>query len=115
MNDGCLADKLRSIRGRDFCHARRNQEGISNKIILGRWENSELELIRPPATQTWEHILDSFQDQNGVHVILVGQSHGGARFAGMVANQHWRWGGSLETEPFFCVGQCGLLRCRRDL
>ena len=98
MNDEGLADELRSIRGFGFCHSRSNDKGLRNRIILGKWENSELEPIRPDG-RTWEQILDTYRSGGGRYVILLGQSHGGAKFAGMVRD-HWRWDNDLKIVLF---------------
>jgi hypothetical protein len=99
MNDEALARELKSIRQDRYCNVRPNPSGIDNTIIVGKWENSELEPVRPPGIRTWEQILDDYRSRGGRHVILVGQSHGCAKFAGM-ARDHWRWGNDLTVDLF---------------
>ena len=55
--------------------------------------------MRPAGIRTWEDILDEYRADGGRHVILVGQSHGCAKFAGMTRD-HWRWGNDLSVELF---------------
>ena len=99
MNDERLASELKSIRASGYCNRRTNDEGLANQIILGKWENSELEPVRPAGIRTWEDILDEYRADGGRHVILVGQSHGCAKFAGMTRD-HWRWGHDLSVALF---------------
>jgi hypothetical protein len=99
MNEEGLANQLKSISGSGYCHERTNDKGLDNRIILGKWENSELEPVRPPGTRTWEDILDTYRSLGHHHVILVGQSLGGAKFAGMIRD-HWRWGNDLKVALF---------------
>ena len=72
---------------------------MHNQVIVGKWENSELEPVRPPGIRTWEQILDNYRSLGKHHVILVGQSHGGAKFAGMTRD-HWRWDNDLTVDLF---------------
>ncbi len=97
MNDESLAGELKSIRASGYCNRRTNDEGLANQIIVGKWENSELEPVRPAGIRTWEDILDEYRADGGRHVILVGQSHGCAKFAGMTRD-HWRWGNDLTVD-----------------
>ena len=99
MNDEGLADELKSISGSGYCHERTNDNGLNNRIILGKWENSELEPARPPGIRTWEDILDNYRSLGHHHVIMVGQSLGGAKFAGMIRD-HWRWANDLQVALF---------------
>ncbi|MGZ8443122.1 MAG: hypothetical protein ACXWXZ_06965 [Candidatus Binatia bacterium] len=99
MNDESLASELKSIRNSGYCNRRSNDEGLANKIVVGKWENSELEPVRPAGIRTWEDILDEYHADGGRHVILVGQSHGCAKFAGMTRD-HWRWGNDLSVDLF---------------
>ena len=99
MNDESLASELKSIRASGYCNRRTNDEGLANQIILGKWENSELEPVRPAGIRTWEDILDEYRADGGRHVIVVGQSHGCAKFAGMTRD-HWRWGNDLTVDLF---------------
>ena len=99
MNDESLASELKSIRKSGYCNRRSNDEGLANQIIVGKWENSELEPVRPAGIRTWEDILDEYRADGGRHVILVGQSHGCAKFAGMTRD-HWRWGNDLSVDLF---------------
>lgn len=99
MNDEGLASELKSIRAAGYCNRRSNDEGMANEIILGKWENSELEPVRPAGIRTWEDILDEYRADGGRHVILVGQSHGCAKFAGMTRD-HWRWDNDLTVDLF---------------
>jgi hypothetical protein len=99
MNTHSLANELKSIRGSGYCHERSNDNGLNNRIILGTYENSELEPMRPDGILTWEDILDNYRSLGHRHVILVGQSLGGAKFAGMIRD-HWRWANDLEVALF---------------
>ena len=58
-----------------------------------------MEPVRPAGIRTWERILDEYRSSGGRYVILVGQSHGCAKFAGM-ARDHWRWDTDLTVELF---------------
>ena len=94
-----LADELKSIKDSGYCNERENAESMHNQVIVGKWENSELEPVRPPGIRTWEQILDNYRSLGKHHVILVGQSHGGAKFAGMTRD-HWRWDNDLTVDLF---------------
>ncbi len=99
MFDELLANELKSIAHATFCHERSSNNGILNRIILGKWENSELEPMRPPGIMTFEDILDRHRQDGHQHVILVGNSQGGAKFAEMIRD-HWRWDQSLTIALF---------------
>lgn len=75
------------------------ETGLRNRVILGKWENSEREQFRPPGILTWEQILTGYRANGGHQVILLGQSQGGAKFAEMVKD-HWAWDNDLDIALF---------------
>src|SRR5688500_3241749 len=101
-----LASTLESLRHKertsepDFCHRRTNPDGISHRIVLGKWENSEHELLRPAAIKTFESILDEFQQDGGGTLLIVANSLAGAKFQATITNPHWRWGNSIDIALF---------------
>jgi hypothetical protein len=98
MNNRNLANELDSINnpGTAMCDRRVNQNGIRNRIIFGKWRNTEEEDVCSTSIQ-FNSIIDNFVSDGGKSLILVGQSQGGAKFAGMVRD-HWRWGNDLTLE-----------------
>jgi hypothetical protein len=98
MNDRNLANELDSINnpGTKLCAHRVNQAGIRNRIIFGKWRNTEEELVCSTPIK-FNAIIDNFVNQGGKSLILIGQSQGGAKLAGMVRD-HWRWGNDLTLE-----------------
>lgn len=100
-----LASRLDTLRHKeetsqeDFCVPRFNQFGLSHRVVLGKWENSEHELLRPAAIKTFESILDEFQQEGGGILLIVAQSLSGAKLAATVKD-HWRWGDSVDVALF---------------
>ncbi len=74
----------------DFCAKRVNRTGINNRVVLGKWENSEHEPFRPSAIRTFESILDELARSGGGKLLIVAQSHAGAKLAATVSDK-WRW------------------------
>jgi hypothetical protein len=99
LNDRHLANQMNSINnpGTELCRPTlTNPSGIRNHIIFGKWRNTEEEpLCSTPID--FNRIIDNFVNQGGRSLILIGQSHGGAKLAGMVRD-HWRWGNALTLE-----------------
>lgn len=98
MNDRKLANEFDSINnpGTQMCDRRTNSAGIRNHIIFGKWRNTEEEPVCGTSTK-FNTIIDNFVNQGGKSLILVGQSQGGAKLAGMVRD-HWRWGNDITLE-----------------
>jgi len=84
---------------RDFCARRRNGDAFGHRVVLGKWENSEHEPFRPSAIKTFESVLDELHDAGGGSLIIVAQSHAGAKLAATV-NDKWRWGDKIKVELF---------------
>jgi hypothetical protein len=105
LDEEALADHMHALRHKtapeqdDFCAESDNPNGIRNRIVLGKWENSEHEPFRPPDITTFESILDEYEESGGGAVIIVANSLAGAKLAATVKD-HWRWGGSV-TVPLF--------------
>lgn len=105
LNEENLANHLQSLRHKEvasepnFCADRRNLDGITHRIILGKWENSEHEPFRPPAIKTFESILDEYEAAGGGALIIVAQSHAGAKLAATVKD-HWRWSDHIDVSLF---------------
>jgi hypothetical protein len=90
-----LADHVDFINnpGTQLCAPRDVQSGLRNRIVVGKWRNTEEENV--PGCQTplqFNDILDDFEAQGGRSVILIGQSLGGAKLARM-QRDNWRWDG----------------------
>ena len=98
MNDRNLANQLDNINnpGTQLCDHRANQAGIRNHIVFGKWRNTEEEPVCSTPIK-FNTIIDNFVSQGGKSLILIGQSQGGAKLAGMVRD-HWRWGNDLTLE-----------------
>jgi hypothetical protein len=98
MNTGSLANEFDSINnpGTDLCAHRENPAGIRNRVVFGKWRNTEEEPVCSTPVK-FNTIIDDFVSQGGKSLILIGQSQGGAKFAGMVRD-HWRWGDDLTLE-----------------
>lgn len=100
-----LASRLDTLRHKehtsedDFCEPRVNPLGVSHRIVLGKWENSEHEWERPAAIKTFESILDEFQQDGGGTLLIVAQSLGGAKLTATVKD-YWRWGDSIDVALF---------------
>lgn len=100
-----LASRLDTLRHKeetsqdDFCAPRFNPSGLSHRVVLGKWENSEHELLRPAAIKTFESILDEFQQDGGGTLLIVAQSLSGAKLAATLKD-HWRWGDSIDVALF---------------
>jgi hypothetical protein len=96
LNEENLANHLQSLRHKEaaseanFCAERRNSVGITHRIVLGKWENSEHEPFRPPEIKTFESILDEYDTAGGGALIIVANSLAGAKLAATVKD-HWRW------------------------
>ncbi len=105
MEEEDLCSRLDTLRHKeetsqdDFCAPRLNPFGLSHRVILGKWENSEHELLRPAAIKTFESILDEFQQDGGGTLLIVAQSLAGAKLAATVKD-HWRWGDSIDVALF---------------
>ena len=104
LNEEGLADNLKSLRMREgsgprYCARRYNSRGIRHRVVLGKWENSEHEPFRPEGIKTFESILDEFQEDGGGSLLIVAQSHAGAKLAATV-NDKWRWGGKIDVALF---------------
>jgi hypothetical protein len=98
MNDRNLADSFDSINdpGTKLCAQGANAKGIRNHIIFGKWRNTEEERVCGTPVK-FNTIIDDFVSRGGKSVIMIGQSQGGAKLAGMVRD-HWRWGNNLTLE-----------------
>lgn len=98
MNDKDLANELDSINnaGTQLCNRRTNDGGIRNRIIFGKWRSTEEEPVCSTPLE-FNTMIDTFVEQGGRSLILIGQSQGGAKLAGMVRD-HWRWGSNLTLE-----------------
>jgi len=100
-----LASHLDTLRHKehtsedDFCNPRFNPFGVSHRVVLGKWENSEHELLRPAPIKTFESILDEFQQDGGGTLLIVAQSLAGAKLAATVKD-HWRWGDNIDVALF---------------
>ena len=70
--------------------------GVRNRIIFGKWRNTEEEPVCGTEIK-FNTIIDDFVREGGKSVILIGQSQGGAKLAGMIRD-HWRWGNDLTVE-----------------
>jgi len=95
-----LANELQGINnpGTELCARRTNPNAIANKVVVGKWRNTEEEGVCGTSV-TFDKLLDGLRDGGGGHVILIGQSQGGAKFAGMVRD-HWRWADALSVDLF---------------
>jgi hypothetical protein len=98
MHTLALATRFDSIDnpGQRLCHARTNPAGIRNRIVFGKWRNTDEEPVCATPIR-FNRLIDDFVREGGQSMILVGQSQGGAKFAGMVRD-HWRWGNDLSLE-----------------
>jgi hypothetical protein len=98
MNDRGLATSFDSIDnpGQNFCQRRTNAAGIRNRLVFGKWRNTDEEPVCSTSIKFNAMIAD-FVQNGGKSLILIGQSQGGAKFAGMVRD-HWRWGNALTLE-----------------
>jgi len=99
--DRNLANELQAINnpGTDFCQHRTNARGVTNKIVVGKWRNSEQEGVCGTSV-TFNKQIDALRDAgSGGHVILIGQSQGGAKFADMVRD-HWRWADAVSVDLY---------------
>jgi hypothetical protein len=95
-----LANDLQSVNnpGTEFCHRRTNANGIANKIVIGKWRNTEQEGVCGTSV-TFNKLIDTLRDSGNGHVILIGQSQGGAKFADMVRD-HWRWADAVSVDLY---------------
>lgn len=95
-----LANELQGINnpGTELCARRTNPNAIANKVVVGKWRNTEEEGVCGTSV-TFDKLLDGLRDAGGGHVILIGQSQGGAKFAGMVRD-HWRWADAVSVDLF---------------
>jgi hypothetical protein len=82
--------------GTRICERATNAEGVRNRVIFGKWRNTEEELVCGTEIK-FNTIVDDFVGEGGKSVILIGQSQGGAKLAGMIRD-HWRWGSNLTVE-----------------
>ena len=105
LDEEDLATRMESLRHKvdasepDFCSLRVNPAGVSNRIVLGKWENSEHEHFRPPHIKTFESILDEYAASGGGSLVIVANSLAGAKLAATVKD-HWRWGQSISVVLF---------------
>ena len=99
LKDERLVDEIGHISGGSYTTIGRFA-GLSHRVVLGKWENSEREPVRPPWLRTWEQTLDEYRSSGGRHVILIGQSQGGAKFAEMIKDDHWAWDDDLVIDLF---------------
>jgi hypothetical protein len=95
-----LANELQGINnpGTDLCVRRTNPNGIANRIVVGKWRNTEEEPVCGTPL-TFNKLIDELRVAGNGHVILIGQSQGGAKFAGMV-REHWRWADAVTVDLF---------------
>jgi hypothetical protein len=100
MDDEGLADHVDFIDnpGAAFCQSRDNPGGLRNRIVVGKWRNTEEEGVCGTDLQ-FNDILDDFEEQGGKSVILIGQSLGGAKFT-KLQRDNWRWGNAPTLELF---------------
>jgi hypothetical protein len=93
-----LGNELDSIDdpGKHLCDHHTNPAGIRNRVVFGKWRNTEEEPVCSTPIK-FDQIIDDFVAQGGRSLILIGQSQGGAKLAGMVRD-HWRWGEDLTLE-----------------
>jgi hypothetical protein len=99
--DRDLANELHAINnpGTEFCQHRTNAGGVTNKIVVGKWRNTEQEGVCGTSV-TFNKQIDALRDAgNGGHVLLIGQSQGGAKFADMVRD-HWRWADAVSVDLY---------------
>ena len=98
LNDRDLADRFDSIdnRGEELCQPRANLQGIRNRLVFGKWRNTDEEPVCATPIR-FNGIIDDFVRDGGQSLILIGQSQGGAKLAGMVRD-HWRWPATLTLE-----------------
>lgn len=98
MNNEKLATRFDSIDnpGERTCRSRTNSSGIQNQLVFGKWRNTEEEPVCSTPIK-FNSIIDNFVKTGGKSLILIGQSQGGAKLAGMVRD-HWRWGNDLKLE-----------------
>jgi hypothetical protein len=98
LNDKDLADRFDSIdnRGEELCQPRANPQGIRNRLVFGKWRNTDEEPVCATPIR-FNGIIDDFVRDGGQSLILIGQSQGGAKLAGMVRD-HWRWPATLTLE-----------------
>jgi hypothetical protein len=95
MDGNGLADHVDFINnpGTELCDAGRdNPGGLHNRIVVGKWRNTEEEGV--PGCQTdlqFNDLIDDFKNQGGKSLILIGQSLGGAKLTHM-QRDNWRWG-----------------------
>ena len=95
MDQNDLADHVEFINnpGEALCAARDNPGGLHNRIVVGKWRNTEEENV--PGCQTdlrFNSMIDEFAEAGGKSLILIGQSLGGAKFT-KLQRDHWRWDG----------------------
>lgn len=99
MDKNGLADHVDFINnpGTQLCASRDNPGGLRNRIVVGKWRNTEEEGV--PLCQTdlkFNEMIDDFASQGGKSLILIGQSLGGAKFTHL-QRDNWRWG-NLDLE-----------------
>ena len=112
LNDRDLADRFDSIdnRGEELCQRRTNPQGIRNRLVFGKWRNTDEEPVCATPIR-FNAIIDDFVRDGGQSLILIGQSQGGAKLAGMVRD-HWRWGNTLTLELLALWDADLVRRCR---
>jgi hypothetical protein len=98
MNNRDLANEFESINnpGDAKCDRRTNAEGIRNHLVFGKWRNTEEEPVCGTPIK-FDEMIDDYRAAGGKSLILIGQSQGGAKLAGMVRD-HWRWGTEISLE-----------------
>jgi hypothetical protein len=74
--DRDLGNELRGIEnveagGDDACPIARNESGITNKMVVGKWLKSEEETLCSPK-YTFNNLIDDFRNEDGKHLILIG-------------------------------------------
>lgn len=98
MSTEGLATSMEAINnpGTSTCHRRTNEDGLRNRIVIGKWRNTEQEpFCGTPLT--FNAILDGFAEADGDAVIMIGQSLGGHMLT-RIARDDWRWGNDLDLE-----------------
>jgi len=105
LEEESLASVLDTLRHKenaseeDFCTRRTNPNGISHRIVLGKWENSEHELLRPAGIKTFESILDEFEQDGGGTLLIVANSLAGAKLQATIT-YNWRWENNIDIALF---------------
>ena len=100
-----LANVLDALRHKEhgseenYCTRRTNPDGISHRLVLGKWENSEHELLRPAAIKTFDSILDEFEEEGGGTLLIVANSLAGAKLQATITS-YWRWGNNIDIALF---------------